>query len=87
MYNSNSRSNQTKIQAVVSGEVVIRTTQYGDKAVCDFTLPDGKKATVWDTLDDENNSVLFDLAIGQTVSLFQNTHGNWKVDKLSLIHI
>lgn len=81
--NYNARNYPTT-QATVSGEVQVKTTNWGDKAVLDFTLPNGQKATVWDSLNDEDHSILLDLAIGDAANLYQNDNGNWKLDKKSV---
>lgn len=81
--NYNARNYPTS-QATVSGEVQVRETNWGDKALLDFTLPNGEKVTVWDSLDQNDESVLLNLAAGQIVQLYQNDNGNWKLDKKSL---
>ena len=84
MSNANYTRQAQSTTAIVSGSASLKETQYGDKAVLDFTLPNGTQITVWDTLDENNDSVLLELAKGQEVPLFVNSHGNWKVDKKEL---
>jgi len=83
MYNSNVNRFPTA-QATVTGEAQIKETKYGDKADLGFTLANGQEVNVFDCLDENNDSILLELALGQEVTLYQNQYANWKVDKKSL---
>lgn len=82
--NYTAQRNYPLIPATVSGEVQVKTTKWGDKALLDFILPNEEKVTVWDSLDENDESVLLELVMGQTANLYQNDNGNWKLDKKSL---
>jgi len=85
MSNANYRSQSSQsTTAIVTGTVQVKDTQFGAKAVLDFTLPNNTVVSVWDTLDENNESILFELAKGQEVPLYVNVNGNWKVDKKGL---